>query len=431
MSRASGARRRSTPGSSRRSFAYADAFERFFEELGLRRPHVAGNSMGGGIALELARRGSVSSATAISPVGFWTPRERRFCQLVARAARTTSPPRCAGPSCRWRARAPAERSSWDRSSPAPGASRAADARSTLEDFWAAPAFSAALAAFDGYVFRAGHELRHVPVTVAWGSRDRLLLFGRQAPRARRALPDAHHVTLTGLGHTPFYDDPDDGGRGDAARHRGGARCVGSRRSWSCSPRCRPPRRRRPLRCPASAPARTCPRPTGAACSGAGSSTASACPPTATGSTRRATRAPAGPSSRTWPTPPTPGRSSATTTWWPTPTTTATRSSGARTACTSGSTATRPPTASTPAASDTCAPAAGRSARSTRTGRAARAPSACSAAGYSRRTLAAAGLAVDEHVYAPFGDDPVLLHDVTIRNTHATGRGRRAGSSTGA
>ena len=37
------------------------------------------------------------------------------------------------------------------------------------------------------------------------------------------------------------------------------------------------------------------------------------------------------------------------------------------------------------------------------------------AGYARRTLAAAGFAVDEHVYAPFGDDPVLLHDVTIRN----------------
>jgi pimeloyl-ACP methyl ester carboxylesterase len=35
--------------------AYADAFEWFFAELGLERPHVAGNSMGGAIALELAR----------------------------------------------------------------------------------------------------------------------------------------------------------------------------------------------------------------------------------------------------------------------------------------------------------------------------------------------------------------------------------------
>ena len=273
----------------------------------------------------------------------------------------------------------------------------------------------------GYVFRAGHELRHVPVTVAWGSRDRLLLFGRQAPRARRALPDAHHVTLDGPRPHALLRRSRDGGRGDAAWHRGGRALRRARDvAWSCSPRCRPPRRRRPLRCPASAAARTSSSSYGSGVFGRWFVDASACRPTATGSTRRATRAPAGPSSRTWPTPPTPGRSSATTTWWPTPTTTATRSSGARTACTSGSTATRPPTASTPAASATCAPAAGRSARSTPTGRAARAPSACSAPGYSRRTLAAAGLAVDEHVYAPFGDDPVLLHDVTIRNRTAQG-----------
>ena len=38
-------------------WAYAQAFEDFFEQLGVRRPPVAGNSMGGAIALELARRG--------------------------------------------------------------------------------------------------------------------------------------------------------------------------------------------------------------------------------------------------------------------------------------------------------------------------------------------------------------------------------------
>ena len=37
-------------------------------------------------------------------------------------------------------------------------------------------------------------------------------------------------------------------------------------------------------------------------------------------------------------------------------------------------------------------------------------------GYYERLLRAAGLGVRERVYAPFGDDPLLLHDVTIRNT---------------
>lgn len=43
------------------------------------------------------------------------------------------------------------------------------------------------------------------MTIAWGDRDRLLPYRLQAPRARRMLPWATHVTL-GAGHVPFYDD---------------------------------------------------------------------------------------------------------------------------------------------------------------------------------------------------------------------------------
>ena len=39
-------------------------------------------------------------------------------------------------------------------------------------------------------------------------------------------------------------------------------------------------------------------------------------------------------------------------------------------------------------------------------------------GYFRHAAWLSGLTVDEHVYAPFGDDPVLLHDVTIHNSTA-------------
>ena len=39
-------------------------------------------------------------------------------------------------------------------------------------------------------------------------------------------------------------------------------------------------------------------------------------------------------------------------------------------------------------------------------------------GYYERRLRAFGVEVREDVYAPFGDDPLLLHDVTIRNTTA-------------
>ena len=71
----------------------------------------------------------------------------------------------------------------------------------------APAFDAALEAFGPYRFATGDELRGVPVTIAWGTRDALLI-PRQATRARRLLPNARHVALQGCGHVPFHDDPE-------------------------------------------------------------------------------------------------------------------------------------------------------------------------------------------------------------------------------
>ena len=47
----------------------------------------------------------------------------------------------------------------------------------------------------------------VPTTIAWGTRDGLLLPS-QALRARRVLPEARHVWLRGCGHVPMSDDPE-------------------------------------------------------------------------------------------------------------------------------------------------------------------------------------------------------------------------------
>src|SRR4051812_24576728 len=49
-----------------------DDVERRLDEHGLDRPHVAGNSLGGWMAIELARRGRARSVCALSPAGSWT-----------------------------------------------------------------------------------------------------------------------------------------------------------------------------------------------------------------------------------------------------------------------------------------------------------------------------------------------------------------------
>ena len=185
--------------------AYADAFTAFFEHLGLTKPHVAGNSMGGAIALELARKGAVASVTAFSPAGFWTPAERRYCQLsLGLVGRIPKPLR---PSVRQLATTPIGRVMLFRQTFGwPTRLPPEEAVATLDDSWGAPALTGALAAFDDYDFTAGEELRRTPVTVAWGRYDRLLIYARQAPRARERLPWARHLTL-GAGHVPFFDDP--------------------------------------------------------------------------------------------------------------------------------------------------------------------------------------------------------------------------------
>jgi pimeloyl-ACP methyl ester carboxylesterase len=160
--------------------------ERWFAEQGLGRPHVAGNSMGGGLALELARRHAVASATALSPVGFWTPRELAFAQRSLRASRAiVKRLRPATPAL---TRTAAGRvAMFSQIYGRPWRMSPADAMAAVDAFLDAPAFEPALEAFGHYRFGAGDELRGVPVTVAWGTRDALLI-PRQAARARRLLP---------------------------------------------------------------------------------------------------------------------------------------------------------------------------------------------------------------------------------------------------
>ncbi|MFC0532308.1 alpha/beta fold hydrolase [Phytohabitans kaempferiae] len=179
-----------------------DGVAAFLGELGLDRPHVAGNSLGGAMALELANAGLVASATALSPAGFWTPRELRWAVGLLTAHRWGT--RIPQPVMRRMFRYGAVRAMCF------GMICARPNRLTAE-----VALSDALALRDGLAFpaaaRAGRAYAYrgtpaVPVTIAWGTRDRVLLY-RQAARAREALPGAHHVDLPGCGHVPMSDDP--------------------------------------------------------------------------------------------------------------------------------------------------------------------------------------------------------------------------------
>ncbi len=192
------------PGVSATIPNYAAAFADWFSAQGIERPHVAGNSMGGAIAIELARRDLVRSATAFSPAGFWSARERRYCQLSIAAIAAL--PRPIRPAVRAALRTSAGR----RALLAQLIARPADLSAELavadvEALWAAPALADALAGFTQYrcaPLGAGGPA----VRVVWGSRDRLLLARTQPARARVALPHAEHQVID-AGHLPASDAP--------------------------------------------------------------------------------------------------------------------------------------------------------------------------------------------------------------------------------
>ena len=183
----------------------ADVLAAWLREEGLKGCHVAGNSMGAAIALELARRGAVRSAVAVAPAGFWTPQERRWCQDSLARAKTQI--RLLRPVLPAILATAAGRTAFGwQVLGRPWAVPAEELVATADAVLGADAFDEALALFDEYTFHDAEELDGLPVTVVWGSRDRLLL-ARQAHRARRVLPSARHEWLQGAGHLPMWDAP--------------------------------------------------------------------------------------------------------------------------------------------------------------------------------------------------------------------------------
>jgi pimeloyl-ACP methyl ester carboxylesterase len=174
------------------------------DELGLDRPHVAGNSLGGRLALELAVAGRASSVTAFSPAGFWrTDRELSYARAVNKVmqvggelARPIAP--VVTRSTVGRALIYAEIVS--RPSRVTPQQATGDLEAFLNARAAMNAILAAATPFTGTIPGA------VPVTIAWGTRDRLLR-PRQAFVAKGRLPHARIIRLAGCGHVPMTDDP--------------------------------------------------------------------------------------------------------------------------------------------------------------------------------------------------------------------------------
>jgi pimeloyl-ACP methyl ester carboxylesterase len=187
----------------------ADSFEAHLDELGVGDAHFVGNSLGGAIALELAKRGRARSVVALAPAGGWNDGEPDIERIVRFFKRTVSLSRRAErlapkimrrPSLRHLALRDAMRHG-ELLSPAEavamtrGTARCAVAEAAIESFGTNPR-------------SAVYDLDQIscPVLLATPQYDRILPGKIHAPRYRREIPGVDARELAGCGHVPMWDD---------------------------------------------------------------------------------------------------------------------------------------------------------------------------------------------------------------------------------
>ncbi len=185
-------------GNRHSAVAMGEAITAHLRTLGIERPHLAGNSLGGWAALEMAADGNAASVCAISPAGLWRrplgprgidtrARARRLRPLVLAALRTS------------RGRGLLMGSTIAR----PDLMSSDEAVRWVSAWLDAPSYDDANEMMRAHTFDRADEIE-VPVTIAWGTADRLT----RAPRAERMPRQTRYMEVAGWGHTPTRDDPE-------------------------------------------------------------------------------------------------------------------------------------------------------------------------------------------------------------------------------
>jgi pimeloyl-ACP methyl ester carboxylesterase len=182
----------------------AAAVAGMLDDLGIDRPHLAGNSLGGWVAMELAKIRPVRSVTLLSPAGLWRKDTPLYCMVSLRLSRWLA--RHAGPALtRIVATRPGRMLVFGQLLAHPTRLPAAQARAAVRELGTSPGFDAALKATARRRLRDAQRVT-APVTVAFGSRD-VVLLRHQSRHLGELPPDTRSSTLPGCGHVPMTDDP--------------------------------------------------------------------------------------------------------------------------------------------------------------------------------------------------------------------------------
>lgn len=190
----------------------ADGLEAALDEVGWLRPHVAGFSLGGHLAFELAKRDRARSVTAIAPAGAHGDALDREVKRIGRLFRRNhgAAVRFGRVAARLSSSAAFRRIAM-RDMMADGSRLPADVSAAMTRAFAATPVFGAYIGDDDADHRALRDLDRVrvPTLVVWGDRDRVLPQAKHEAFFRERLPSQTEFrTLKHAGHVPFWDAPE-------------------------------------------------------------------------------------------------------------------------------------------------------------------------------------------------------------------------------
>src|ERR1700722_18406114 len=186
--------------------ALVDGIEEELDRMGLEKVHIAGNSLGGWIGIELARRGRAQSLVLLSPAGAWRSARRIKVQSVGVRYSLSALARYSS-----RAEAIAERRllRW-----AMLAGQVAHPHRVERESLVTYIHASGQSPVVDPLLRVIHQRpvdplpadRDYPVRLVWAERDRVLPFKHFGSAMLERLPGAELIRLQGVGHVPMSDD---------------------------------------------------------------------------------------------------------------------------------------------------------------------------------------------------------------------------------
>jgi pimeloyl-ACP methyl ester carboxylesterase len=187
--------------------ALADVLVAEFQKLGITSAHVAGNSLGGWLALELARRGFAKSVVVFSPAGAWSNSKdynrlaRAFALVFAGLPILISITSLLLGSASLRK--VLLRQTMEHGDRIPAAEFRAMLRATARTH-ILPGLLKTMGQ-DGPI--APLVVASAPIRIVWGECDRVIPFDRYGRAMLERVATAEHKMMPGAGHVPMYDDP--------------------------------------------------------------------------------------------------------------------------------------------------------------------------------------------------------------------------------